>query len=77
VIRAPPNFVYVNCGDWIESCTAVIEHFDGVLEIIKWTQGERPDQVMPATVLDSQAVPKLPDIAVAARFAMFQRWRSG
>lgn len=28
---------YVNCGDWVESCTAVAEHFDGRLEIITWT----------------------------------------
>ena len=28
---------YVNCGDWVESCTAVAEHADGRLEIISWT----------------------------------------
>jgi UDP-2,3-diacylglucosamine pyrophosphatase LpxH len=28
---------YVNCGDWVESCTAVAEHADGRLEIITWT----------------------------------------
>jgi UDP-2,3-diacylglucosamine pyrophosphatase LpxH len=28
---------YVNCGDWVESCTAVAEHADGHLEIITWT----------------------------------------
>ena len=28
---------YVNCGDWVESCTAVAEHMDGTLEIITWT----------------------------------------
>jgi UDP-2,3-diacylglucosamine pyrophosphatase LpxH len=29
---------YVNCGDWVESCTAIAEHFDGRFEIITWTQ---------------------------------------
>jgi len=29
---------YVNCGDWVESCTAVAEHDDGRLEIITWTE---------------------------------------
>lgn len=24
---------YLNCGDWVESCTAVVEHFDGRFEI--------------------------------------------
>jgi UDP-2,3-diacylglucosamine pyrophosphatase LpxH len=28
---------YVNCGDWVESCTAVAEHADGRFEIISWT----------------------------------------
>jgi UDP-2,3-diacylglucosamine pyrophosphatase LpxH len=32
---------YVNCGDWVESCTAVAEHFDGKFEIIIWTRDER------------------------------------
>jgi UDP-2,3-diacylglucosamine pyrophosphatase LpxH len=28
---------YLNCGDWVESCTAVAEHFDGCFEIINWS----------------------------------------
>lgn len=27
---------YLNCGDWVDSCTAVVEHFDGRFEIIHW-----------------------------------------
>lgn len=29
---------YVNTGDWVESCTAVVEHWDGRLELIRWTE---------------------------------------
>jgi UDP-2,3-diacylglucosamine pyrophosphatase LpxH len=29
---------YINCGDWVESCTAVAELEDGAFEIIDWTQ---------------------------------------
>ena len=29
---------YINCGDWVESCTAVAEHDDGRFEIITWTR---------------------------------------
>jgi UDP-2,3-diacylglucosamine pyrophosphatase LpxH len=29
---------YCNCGDWVESCTALVEHFDGRLEIVHWTE---------------------------------------
>jgi UDP-2,3-diacylglucosamine pyrophosphatase LpxH len=25
---------YLNCGDWVESCTALVEHFDGRIELI-------------------------------------------
>ncbi len=28
---------YINCGDWVESCTAIAEHPDGLFEIITWT----------------------------------------
>jgi UDP-2,3-diacylglucosamine pyrophosphatase LpxH len=27
---------YINTGDWVESCTAVVEHFDGTMEIVHW-----------------------------------------
>ena len=39
---------YINCGDWVESCTAVVEHFDGRFEIIEWTIGveQRPAQAL-------------------------------
>jgi len=29
---------YMNDGDWVESCTALVEHHDGRWEIITWTQ---------------------------------------
>jgi len=29
---------YINCGDWVESCTAVVEHRDGRFEIIDWSR---------------------------------------
>jgi UDP-2,3-diacylglucosamine pyrophosphatase LpxH len=35
-IRDFPTARYINCGDWIESCSAAVEHFDGKLEIISW-----------------------------------------
>lgn len=27
---------YINCGDWVESLTAVVEHTDGTWELIRW-----------------------------------------
>ncbi|PKL96379.1 MAG: UDP-2,3-diacylglucosamine hydrolase [Gammaproteobacteria bacterium HGW-Gammaproteobacteria-8] len=29
------GITYMNCGDWVESCTALIEHHDGTLELLK------------------------------------------
>lgn len=27
---------YLNCGDWVESCTALAEDYDGVIHILHW-----------------------------------------
>ncbi len=27
---------YLNCGDWVESLTAIVEYYDGRLEIVRW-----------------------------------------
>jgi UDP-2,3-diacylglucosamine pyrophosphatase LpxH len=32
---------YINCGDWVESCTAVVEHEDGRFELIDWARTTR------------------------------------
>jgi len=29
---------YVNDGDWVESCTAIVEHHDGSLELLEWAK---------------------------------------
>jgi UDP-2,3-diacylglucosamine pyrophosphatase LpxH len=36
VIRSLSGLSYVNCGDWVESCTAVVEHFNGTFEVVTW-----------------------------------------
>jgi UDP-2,3-diacylglucosamine pyrophosphatase LpxH len=35
-IRALHGVTYINCGDWVDSCTAIIEHFDGRMELVEW-----------------------------------------
>ena len=37
-IRAIADITYMNCGDWVESCTALVEHTDGRWELIRWTE---------------------------------------
>lgn len=48
---------YVNCGDWVESCTAVVEHRDGRLEVIRWRDLEEASRKLKVAA---------PDLAVAA-----------
>lgn len=35
-MRDMDGVLYVNDGDWVESCTALVEHPDGRLEILRW-----------------------------------------
>lgn len=37
-IRSENNLTYYNCGDWVESCTLLVEHLDGRFEIIDGVQ---------------------------------------
>lgn len=37
-IKNIDGVVYMNDGDWVESCTALVEHHDGKWEVVTWTQ---------------------------------------
>jgi UDP-2,3-diacylglucosamine pyrophosphatase LpxH len=37
-IKDIDGITYMNDGDWVESCTALVEHHDGKWEIITWTK---------------------------------------
>ena len=37
-IRKVHGVTYCNDGDWVESCTALVEHADGRLEILRWVE---------------------------------------
>ena len=40
-MREVGGVLYINDGDWVESCTALVEHFDGRLELIEWAKLNR------------------------------------
>jgi UDP-2,3-diacylglucosamine pyrophosphatase LpxH len=40
-IREFGDIIYYNDGDWVESCTALVEHADGRIEIIDWAERKR------------------------------------
>jgi UDP-2,3-diacylglucosamine pyrophosphatase LpxH len=35
------DLLYMNCGDWVESCTALIERPDGTMELLEWRDRAR------------------------------------
>jgi UDP-2,3-diacylglucosamine pyrophosphatase LpxH len=35
-LREVDGLAYMNCGDWVDSCTAIVEHHDGRMELIDW-----------------------------------------
>lgn len=39
--RVIGDCIYINTGDWVESCTAVVEHDDGTMEVIDWSMQSR------------------------------------
>ena len=51
-IRDIDGVTYVNTGDFVESCTAIAEHFDGRLELIHWSllEHERAPLLLSAAV---------------------------
>ena len=39
-IKDIDGFLYINTGDFVESCTAIVEHFNGALELVRWEKTE-------------------------------------
>lgn len=37
-IKEINGVIYMNDGDWVESLTALVEHWDGRWEIVTWTK---------------------------------------
>ena len=46
-IRQIGDVTYYNDGDWVESCTALVEHPDGRIEIVDWAEHKRAGAVGP------------------------------
>ena len=36
-IKRIDGVTYINCGDWVDSCTAIVEHYDGRMQLVRWT----------------------------------------
>lgn len=40
-MRMVQGVLYINDGDWVESCTALVEHTDGRFELLDWAKESR------------------------------------
>jgi len=51
-MRHMEGVLYCNDGDWVESCTALVEHANGTLEIVRWAEviQRREAEARPAQV---------------------------
>ncbi len=56
-IRDHGGVTYINCGDWVDSCTAIVEHESGFMELVRWGS-------------ESETVQQLPPVAACAPAAV-------
>lgn len=54
-IEQHDGVLYINDGDWVEHCTALVEHHDGALELLHWT--EQPQRLGLAGALVAEPRP--------------------
>lgn len=47
-MRQMGNIMYANTGDWVESCTLLIEHHDGEIELVDMAHGPARDTISTA-----------------------------
>ena len=48
-LKEVDGLVYANCGDWVDSCTALVEHEDGRLELVHWGAPSRARSTLSMT----------------------------
>jgi UDP-2,3-diacylglucosamine pyrophosphatase LpxH len=58
-VRNVDGLTYINCGDWVDSCTAIVEHFDGRMELIAWAGRKQAPAQTAATARSQPALPAL------------------
>ncbi|HEX3864085.1 MAG TPA: UDP-2,3-diacylglucosamine diphosphatase [Stellaceae bacterium] len=58
-IRDLGGILYCNDGDWVESCTALVEHFDGRLAIVYWADRRPLEMLRRAAKVDDLVAAEL------------------
>jgi UDP-2,3-diacylglucosamine pyrophosphatase LpxH len=64
--------LYANCGDWVESCSALVESHDGSLELVYWTDRpikaasvESSVELQPTAAWHGDGIPATPSLAIS------------
>lgn len=68
-MRPVNGVMYLNTGDWVESCTALVEHFDGRLELIDWAARQKPAPQAVRPTLSTSPQASASDAAATAVFS--------
>ncbi len=71
-MRMVNGVMYLNDGDWVESCTALVEHQDGRLELLDWVARNKLSLLASAATRISASKTAVMQ-AVAAEIAAAQR----
>ena len=54
-MRRVGGVLYMNDGDWVESCTALVEHHDGRLELLDWAAMNNLSFFTPSSAVAARA----------------------
>jgi UDP-2,3-diacylglucosamine pyrophosphatase LpxH len=46
---------YLNCGDWVDTCSAVVEYLDGRIEVVRWGDMALADEALAAAAASARA----------------------
>ena len=51
-IKTIDGLTYMNCGDWVDSCTAIVEHFDGRMQLVRWIKSDMNTQAIAVPIAE-------------------------
>lgn len=71
-IKTIQGIEYINCGDWVDSCTAIVEHHDGRMELIDWREHAHVLAAQPAIPDPDAHLPEMPPLGGEALPAMLR-----
>lgn len=59
-IKQVDGLTYVNCGDWVDSCTGIVEHTDGRLQLVDWGMTQKlPEIAAPVAITAAESCTRI------------------